>query len=200
MVVAGYDLPKGQPVRVTLGPHLTGLKGAAAEVAGPLRQVRLSLAPATAVLLECAVDVDNLPQVYADDLSTEKYKTDAAEVRNVKRYVEWGNLLSAGDGGATPEQAYVMYDVDKRLGPLPPGGLRVLTYEGSATPPEFRGAFWSASADGKEYTKLSANEFGRPVPFTGRYLKVGLSWRQASAAHYGGLSRFSIAQWKRAVK
>ena len=41
----------------------------------------LTLAPATAELLECAVDADNVPKVYADDLSTDKFKADAVEVR-----------------------------------------------------------------------------------------------------------------------
>ena len=134
----------------------------------------------------------------ASSASTGKgIKADTITVRNVKRYPGEVNMLSAGDSGATPEQAYLVYDVDKLLGPLPPGGVRVLTYEGGAAPPDFRGVFWSASADGNSYAKLSTNEFGKLVPFRDRYLKVGLSWRQASDPGYGHLTRFRIAQWKR---
>jgi hypothetical protein len=205
MVVSGYDAPRDNLVRVVFGPHITGLKevlngkAVGIEAAGLFRGATRTLAPATAELLECAVDADNIPKVYADDLSTDKFKTDAAEVQNVKRHPDWSNILSAGDSGATADQAYVVYDVDKLLGPLPAGGARAVTYEGNGAPPEYRGAFWSTSADGKTYAKLSANEFGRPVPFTARYLKVGLSWRQAEAPHYGAMARFSVAQWKRAA-
>jgi hypothetical protein len=203
MVVASYDASKSRPVRVTLGPHITSLKSvvsgkdARPVAAGPFRQVAVSLEPGTAELLESKVDADNLPRAYVDDLSTEKFKSDAVKVRNVKRYPGGTAMLSAADSGSKPDEAFLVYDVEKLLGPLPAGGVRVLTYEGEAAPPDSRGAFWSTSADGQEFVKLSDNEFGKPVAFDARFLKVGLSWRQAGGPNYGHLTRFSIVQWRR---
>lgn len=206
MVVSSYAARPGQPVRVTLGPHITGLRSLTTgkrvrlTLAAPLRQAEVVLPPATAELFECTVDPDNLPTAYTDDFSTEKFKTDAVTVQNVIRHGSGSVMLSAAHGGFDRNSAFVVYDVDKLLPPLSPGGVRILTYEGGANPPEWRGAFWSASADGKTFTPLSQNEFGKQLFFSQRYLKVGFSWRQAGSAHYGCLTGFSVAQWPRPAR
>lgn len=114
-------------------------------------------------------------------------------MQSVKRH--GAGVLSAS-GGESYENAFVIYDLDKLLPAWPAAGVRVLIYDSVALPPSFRGAFWSVSDDGQTFEKLSATEPGEPVFFKQRYLKVGLSWKQSSAAWaYGCLRRFSVLQW-----
>lgn len=203
MVVASYAGRESQLINITLGPHITGLKSMATgkklklSLAAPFRQAQVGLLPGTAELFECQFAAGNLPTAYADDFTTDKHKTDGVTAQNVRTYYYGFSMFSAADGGAGPDQSFIVYDVDKLLGPLPAGGLRVLSYEGGANPPDFRGAFWSASSDGKDYAKLSSNEFGKLVLFRERYLKVGFCWRQAGGPHYGHLTRFALVQWRR---
>ncbi|MGA2618910.1 MAG: right-handed parallel beta-helix repeat-containing protein [Thermoguttaceae bacterium] len=59
MVVAGCDRRESRPIRITLGPHVAGLKSmttgrdVAVDASGQARQVECPLAPGTAELLEC---------------------------------------------------------------------------------------------------------------------------------------------------
>lgn len=59
MVVAGCDHREGQPIRITLGPRIVGLKsattgtGVTEEASGPAQKVGIRLAPGTAELFEC---------------------------------------------------------------------------------------------------------------------------------------------------
>ena len=203
-VVATYAGKGPQTVSITLGPHVTGLKSTstgravALAAAPPFRSAKVMLAPATAELFECEVDAANLPAAYSDDFTTDKFEKDASKVQAVRRH---GDGVLSAQGQESKDQAFVTYDVDKLLGPLPEGGVRLLMYDSASNPPDFRGAFWSASKDGQTFEKLSDNEPGKPVLLGAGQLKVGLSWSQSSAAWaYGCLRSFSITQWKQAAK
>ncbi len=203
MVVRAAEADGPGVVRITLGPHIAGLRDATAGLrhpvlaAPPFRGAAVTLDPGRAALLACDVDAANLPAAYADDFTTDRFQEDAVKTQHVRRH---GSGVLSAAGHETHEQAYVVYDVDRLLPPLPAGGFRMLVYESVSVPPDFRGAFWSASDDGETFDVLSYNEPGRPVLFNRRYLKVGLSWRQSSAAYaYGCLQRFSVIQWGRAA-
>jgi len=205
MVVALYEGEASRTVNVVLGPHITGLRNVATgkqvplTLQAPFRTAAITLPPGEGELFECTVDATNLPVCYVDAFIDDKYAKVAENggTAPVKRYPSAGRpgLLSAADGGQTPESAYLIFDLDRVLGACP-DGVRLLMYEGGTTA-ENRGAFWSASDDGKEFAPLSANEFHKPIVFGQRYVKVGLSWRQAGDAGYGNLSRMAICQWPR---
>ncbi len=207
-VVASYEGTNASVrVPVMLGPHILGLKpvsGGAAiavETAAPFRRAAIELPPGEGALLECTVDPDNLPQAYADDFATDKFKRDTvngADARNVMLYPSAaGTWLTAAGGGTSADQAFLIYDLEKLFGPAPAGALRMLLYSGSANPAAYRGAFWSASDDGKTFASLSDNQFDKSIIFTQRYLKVGLSWMGATAPHYGHVSKLNLFQWKK---
>jgi len=205
MVVALYEGEGNRTVNVTMGPHITGLRSLTTgkqvplAVQAPFRAAAVTLPPGEGEMFECTVDEANLPVCYVDAFIDDKF-TKVAEngaMAPVKRFPTAGRLglLSAADGGQTPESASLIFDLDRVLGACP-DGVRLLMYEGSTTAAN-RGAFWSMSADGKEFAPLSANEFHKPVIFSQRYVKVGLSWNQAGDAGYGNLSRMAICQWPR---
>jgi hypothetical protein len=203
-VVALFGGEAERTIKVTVGPHITALKslvtGKSLTLAtvAPLRETRVTLAPATAELFECTADESNTPSSYSDDFTNDKFAKDALQVQSVRRH---GDGVLSAVGGESYEQAFVVYDLEKFLPTRSKGGVRMLLYDSVAAPPDFRGAFWSVSDDGKTFGKLSYNEPGKPVFFTGRYLKVGLSWSQSSAAWaYGALRSFTICQWKEAAK
>ena len=203
VVVGPYE--GSNEVCVTVGPHITGLKNVATgasvplEVIAPFRTASIKTTPGDGLVFECAVDATDLPKSYADDFTTDKFKTDAVNgaATGAKRYDSGaGSFLSAADGSAGADRAFLVYDLDKLLGPIQTGGVRMLIYDGLANPPAFRGAFWSVSADGTKYRTLSENDFGQSFLFTERYLKVGVSWRGSSTPQfYGKLSSFTVAQW-----
>ena len=207
MVVALYEGEGNRTVNVTLGPHITGLRSVTSgkevplTLQAPFRTAAITLPPGEGELFECTVDETNPPVCYVDAFVDDRYAKVAenGSTAPVKRYPTAGRLglLSAADGGQTPESACLVFDLDRMLGACP-DGVRLLMYEGSTTA-ENRGAFWSASADGKEFAPLSANEFHKPIVLDQRYVKVGLSWRQAGDAGYGNLSRMAICQWRRAA-
>ena len=209
VVVGPYDGDAKQTLAITLGPHVTGLRNVSTgralplALAAPYRAAVVPVRPGEGQVFECAVDPANMPQVYSDDFATDKYKADAmnGDTTRVKRYeTATGGCLSALDGGAAADQAFLVYDLDQRLGPVDPDGARMLIYSGGANPPEYRGAFWSISADGQSFHALSSNQFDRAVIFSERYLKVGLSWRQSGGPAYGHLSGFTVCQWKHAAR
>jgi len=212
LVLGPYSGEGKQDVVVTLGPNVTSLKnartGASAllTLSSPCRQLELALTPAQAEIFECVVDKDNLPQAYSDDFATEKFRTEALngkEARVARYETASGCVLSAADGALTADAAFVVYDLEKLLEPLERDGFRLLVYHGTCNPQDVRGAFWSVSADGQSFRKLSSNEFGKPVMLfrPERYLKVGLSWCQAGdPSGYGCLTEFSLCQWKRPAK
>lgn len=208
LVVASYAGDGAVRVSVILGPHILGLKAVGTgetvtvEADAPFRRAMTTLPPGEGMLFECTVDPDNLPQVYTDDFTTDKFARDAVNgaEASVMRYPNAGGIwLTAAGGGTGADQAFLVYDLEELFGQAPAGALRILRYSGSANPPAFRGVFWSASDDGKDFTRLSENEFDRTVVLVERYLKVGLSWTGASTPHYGHLSRLRFCQWKRAV-
>ena len=208
VVVGPYDGDSG--VRVTVGPHITGLKNLATgalvplNVAVPFRSALIQTTPGDGQVFECAVDVTAMPKCYVDNFTTEKFKTDAINGGDTK--AKWfeggaGSFLSAAGGNMGADQAFLIYDLDKLLGPIEPGGVRMLIYDGCANPVAYRGAFWSVSKDGTTYRSLSENDFGKAVLFSDRYLKVGVSWMgSTAAAFYGKLSSFTVAQWAKPAK
>ncbi|MBM4039794.1 MAG: hypothetical protein FJ290_14900 [Planctomycetes bacterium] len=203
MVVAHYGGSAPATVKVTMGPHIVGLRDLdtgqprAVAAEAKFRNAAVTLEPGTAALFECSVHRNSLPAAYGDDFATDKFATDAMKVQRVKRH---GVGVLSASGHESYEQAFVIYDMDRILPALPEGGFRMLIYESAALPADFRGAFWSVSDDGQTFTKLSYNEPGKPVFFSQRYLKVGLSWRQSGAASaYGCLKRFNVVQWAHAA-
>jgi hypothetical protein len=199
MVVSHFGDTDSVTVNVKLGPHIIGLndmdtgRPLAVATEEKLRKTAVTLKPGTAALFECRVDRNSHPSAYGDDFATDKFAKDALKVQSVKRH---GVGVLSASGHENYKQAFVIYDLDKLLPALPKGGSRMLIYESSALPADFRGAFWSVSDDGQKFTKLSHNEPGKPVFFRERYLKVGLSWKQSSVPSvYGCLKRFNVMQW-----
>ncbi len=199
MVVAAADPDPTVTVKITMGPHIVGLRnleGGSSQTIGAkgnFNETSVTLPAGTAAIFSCKIDASNLPTAYADDFADDKFRKDSIKVEQVMRH--GAGVLSAS-GGQTHERAFVIYDLEKVLPPLPKGGFRMLLYECAANPPSMRGAFWHASDDGKNFTKLSFNESGKPIFFTQRYLKVGLSFKDSNAAWaYGCLKRLDIIQW-----
>lgn len=209
IVVASYQNNQNQTIKITLGPHITSLKTLRDEkklklkVVAPFRQATVTLPPGEAEVFECEVDLDNLPLVYSDDFTTDKFIKDSVNGTNngVERFVsKYGNWLAAKDGEQKTTESFLNYDIDSLVGRLPLGGIRTLVYTGYINPPEKHGVFWSAS-EAEEFKPLSTNEFNQGIIFTTRYLKVKLSqvaWGKHNRQGY--LMGITFSQWNRAAK
>lgn len=212
VVVAGYEGDDTQTITITLGPHITGLKSLLTgdeirvDVAQPFRQATVTLPQAQGDVFECEIDEDNLPASYSDDFSTDKFARDSLNGTGdgVQLFISgYGNWVAAADGQQRANAAFLTYDLDALLGPLPSEGIRTLLYSEDIKPPKNRGVSWFVSRDGQRYNALSKNEFNRGIPFSGRYLKVELSQVASEGAdagystRYGYLKRLTFSQWKR---
>ncbi|MBW4496556.1 MAG: hypothetical protein KME26_26455 [Oscillatoria princeps RMCB-10] len=211
ILVASYDSKEEQTIEIAMGPHIKGLKSlingnvVEVDVAAPFRKATVILPPGEGEVFECEVDEDNLPDVYSDDFTSDKFIKDSVNgtANGVERFVSiYGNWLSATDRNQKGSQAFLTYDIDRLFGAMPPGGIRMLLYSGYSNTPRERGAFWSGSKDGQQYTALSSNQFDIGIPFWGRYLKVQLSQIPSGlgAPRQGYLRRITFSQWKRPVE
>jgi len=129
-------------------------------------------------------------RVYTEDFKdTKRTEADAKSLQNVT-YQK--GVFTAANGGLRANKACAIYDVYQFVGQAP-GDTYRLTYTGGANGPAItRGVVWWTSNDGNIWTKLSQNQFDKPLTFTGRYLRVGAMWIQASSYHYGYLSGFTV--------
>jgi hypothetical protein len=210
LIVAAGHAGERQPIKVVLGPHILGLTNVLngeqpqLTAAGPWRTTGITLAPGEGAVFNCSVDADNLPLIYEDAFVDDRYQRDSLNggIQPAAKRYDGGaaNMLSAANGGLGAAGTSIIYDVQRLVGPVPKDALTVLLYDGSTSRPDRRGAFWEISHDAKTWQPLSANEFGKTIPVTGRYLRVGMSWVQASSPQYGYLSHFAVARWPRAAQ
>lgn len=125
---------------------------------------------------------------YRDDFSDpQKVENDSEVMQNVKPFPGFG--LSSANG----QPGYVLYDLSTLFPGLKADAEFTLIYDGGANgPDEQRGATWSASKDGKEWTDISVNKFNTPVKFKGQYLRASVRWIQAGGPDYGFLKSFTL--------
>ncbi len=206
-VLVAVGPPHGEkPLEATLvfTPNIVGLREAdggrriSLTATGLWRETTFSLRPGEGRVFHCETKGAD-PVFYADNFNKPRFKQDAVKTSRVKIHnIGSSRVLGALDGAANFNNAFVVYDLDKLLGPRPDNTIRVLLYQ-SFTTTNYRGADWTQSTDGKTYKPLSRNQPGKPVAITARYLRVGLSWRQAGSVHYGNLSDFQIVQCPKPV-
>jgi hypothetical protein len=207
LAVGGYESSAMGQLTVQLGPEVTQLRrtrdnaGFAVKAVNGLKEVTLQLTPGAGELYLLVEDSRNRPTVYRDDFYTDKLLRDCLATAGLAQYPSnlCDYVLSAVTGVAWPA-AYVKYDLDARLGKLPSGGLRVMSYRGSATPATTRGVQWAGSSNNVTYSTFSQNQFEQAVPVKNRYLRGSVSWSGAANYNYGYLSDFTVWQWKTAAK
>jgi hypothetical protein len=102
--------------------------------------------------------------------------------------------VSAADGGASFDEAWITFDLVGLLGAAPSAAnpARFL-YDGDCNPADYRGVRFQQSDDGTTWTTISQNRFGHAERLTARHLRAGLSWRQAGDPGYGNLHTLQMA-------
>ena len=204
LAVGGYEDIGLSNLTVQLGPNVQRLNrvsnGALVPLAanGDLLEAELSLPPGEGDLFLLTEDTTNEPIVYRDDFFTQKAAADCETIRNLRRFPSnlHDNIVSATNAAAWPNN-YATYDLDDLVGPLPDGGVRVLSYRGHAQPPETRGVLWSTSHNGATYSNVSQNQFEQAVIIEPQYLRASISWTGSKNFLYGYLADFGIWQWPR---
>ena len=171
----------------------------------PYMDIEAELAPGEGTVLELlagqeafAAAVEPIPTdpqraVYTEDFSDpERWKKDAKEVTNVTLFNSEGRGLSASSAGLRANRAYVIYDLYRLVGQTPANTYR-LTYTGTRVGPDgMRGVHVWTSDNGFVWKKVSMSEFNKPLAITGRYVRLGMMYIQASDFHYGNLISFKV--------
>ena len=146
-----------------------------------------------AASVQAPMPPDPKRSVYKEDFSDpERYKKDSKEAQNVVLWNSAGRGLSAANSGLRANKAYVIYDLYALVGQST-GDQYQLTYTGTRNGPGgMRGVQVWSSDNGFAWKKVSVNEFGKPLPITGRYMRLGMMWIQGGDFHYGYLGGFEV--------
>lgn len=125
---------------------------------------------------------------YRDDFADPtKVEADSETMNNVRVFP------GVGLSSVNSNPGYVIYDLKVLFPTMAEDAKVTLTYSGGANgPKEQRGVTWAVSADGKDWTDISTNEFDKPTELKGRYLRASLRWAQAATPDYGFLKAFTL--------
>gem|GEM_PF-5953948 len=198
-VTAGYPGQDNYPVAIAIAPHILACTDAhngnalTLDTVSGLKGFRRTLQSGTAMAFSYAIDSTRLPKVFEELFTDNRALSYASRSQNVAWYAE-PRGISASNGSVSMDQAFLVFNVDSLLQPLPKSGIRVLEY-GGAVNGDGRGVSWSASNDGQQFRAISSNRFNKPDVFREKYLRINLSFIQASNPYYGHCSMFRIYQW-----